>query len=449
MSDKNPVQQVLERVDQIEAASLLKLEAIKTEVATQIEASNAEVLEKFSALEAKVAAIPAPSVIRAPAKTVRGDVNRKVKEQLSKFAKSSGRMEQEVQLWDSADQHEAYLKEASSLTGGGDQKGGRTGYDPVFAALRLQNPMRGLVSATATDGSSYQFRSKIGNAGAAWGYAVNNNGSGTTQDTSIWQVVLADLNVQFPVRTAVLDDVDGLDSTIVDDMLAEFSSAEGNSMVQNNDQSGTTTTATGGTSGLRGLASYGGANGSYTGGTISTAAYGTSGTGATAGVHSLATYDQATTNAAAATNNTKYADLINFIHSLPQAYWGNSKWMVSPLFLAAVRGLVDSNGTPIFERMSPLETNGIVGKLLGFDVVVNNYVDSPYSVGTAATTKRYPAFFGDFNRGFKIVDRLSMTLKRYDQTTPGSIVFYGEKRLNSSVVDPNAIIRYRSTATGA
>jgi len=77
-------------------------------------------------------------------------------------------------------------------------------------------------------------------------------------------------------------------------------------MILNNDQSGSTTTATGGTNGLRGLNSYGGANSSYTGGTISTAAFGSSGTASTDGLHSLATYDQITTNAAGTANNVTY-----------------------------------------------------------------------------------------------------------------------------------------------
>jgi HK97 family phage major capsid protein len=56
-------------------------------------------------------------------------------------------------------------------------------------------------------------------------------------------------------------------------------------------------------------------------------------------------------------------------------------------------------------------------------------------------------YFGDWQRGHTIVDRLNMVLRRYDQTLPGSITFYGEKRLATSVVDPFAIVRYRSTGT--
>ena len=77
----------------------------------------------------------------------------------------------------------------------------------------------------ATDGSSYQFRVKTGNAGAQWGYAIQNNGTPTTENTSIWQLVLKDINVQFPIRTAALDDIDGLEANIVDDMLAELRAA--------------------------------------------------------------------------------------------------------------------------------------------------------------------------------------------------------------------------------
>lgn len=446
------VEKILEKVDAIEAAQLTKIDEVKTEVAATVEAAKNEVNEKMAALEAKVASISAPEFIRTPQKTVRGDVNRRVREQLAGFTKQTGaKMHQEIKLWESEDQHAAYLTEASALTGSGAGIGGRTAYDPVFHKLRLLNPMRGVSRNVATDGSSYQFRAKTGDAGAQWGYAIQNNGAATTEATSIWQLNMQDINVQFPIRTAALDDIDGLEANVVDDMLQEFSQQEGLSMILNNDQSGSTTTAYGATNGLRGLNQYGGANSTYTGGTISTAAFGSSGTASTNGLHSIATYDQITTNGFASANNVQYSDLINFIHNLPQQYWStNNKFIINPIMLAGIRGLKDNNGTPVFERMSPLIYDGIVGKLLGFDVVVNSYVSSPVSAGSSAgTTSQYPMYFGDFQRGHTIVDRLSMVLRRYEQTQPGFITFYGEKRLATSVVDPFSIIRYRSTATGA
>ena len=445
------IEKVLEKVDAIEASNLSKIEEMKTEVTSSVEAAKAEIEEKFNALEAKVASINVPEIMRSPAKTIRQDVNRMVTEQLKNFAKGNGRVQTELKLFESVDQYAAYMNEASALTGSGAGIGGRTAYDPVFHRLRLANPLRGTSRNVSTDGATYQFRAKTGNAGPAWGYAIQNNGAATTESTSIWQLNLKDLNVQFPIRTAALDDIDGLEANVVDDMLVEFSQAEGSSMIINNDQSGSTTTATGGTDGLRGLDSYPGANSTYTGGTISTAAFGSSGTANSDGMHSIATYDQTTTNGFGAANNVSYNDIITFLHSLPQQYWSNgNKFLINPLMLAGIRGLVDTQGTPIFERMSPLVYEGIVGKLLGYDVVVNAYVDSPIAKGASAgTTNLFPMYFGDFSRGHTIVDRLNMVLRRYDQTQPGFITFYGEKRLCSSVVDPFSIIRYRSTATGA
>ncbi len=443
--------EIIEKLDAIEAKQAESIVAVEAKIPAAVEAVKAEFSEMVAALEAKVASVQAPAVIK-PEKTVRGDVNKSVREQLKAIVAGKSNFQKELQIFADEAQAEAYMKEASALTAGGDGKGGRTAYDPVFAALRLGNPLRGVSRTVATDGSSYQFRVKTGNAGAQWGYGIQNNGTPTTENTSIWQVVLKDINVQFPIRTAALDDIDGLEANVVDDMLMEFAQNEALSMIQNNDQTGTgSDTATGGADGLRGLDQYAGANSTYTGGTTSTAAFGSSGTGSSSGLHSLATYDQITTNAnTVGAANVTYKDLINFIYALPQQYWTESaKFVVSPVFLAQIRGLVDSNGTPVFERMSPLETNGIVGRLLGFDVVVNKYLDNPSqsTTGTAGTNSLYPAYFADWSRFHSIVDRLNMVMRRYDQTLPGYITFFGEKRLATSVRDPFAGVRYRSTGT--
>ncbi len=445
--------EIIEKLDAIEVKQSEAIQAVEAKIAPAIEAVKAEMSEMVASLEAKVAAIPAPAIIKPLAKTVRQDVNRNMREQLSAFYKGGRNVEKELQVFADEAQHAAYLAEASALTAGGDGKGGRTAYDPVFVALRLANPLRGVTRTVATDGSSYQFRVKTGNAGAAWGYAIQNNGSATTENTSIWQIVLQDLNVQFPIRTAALDDIDGLEANVVDDMLAEFAQAEALSMVQNNDQ-GLTSLPYGGSNGLRGLNQYAGANSTYTGGTTSTAAFGSSGTGSTSGLHSLATYDQLTSNTnSVTTNSVTYKDVINFLYALPQQYWTpDAKIMVNPFMLAAIRGLTDSNGTPVFERMSPLEgTPGIVGRMAGFDVVVNKYLDTPnqLTAASAGTTSLYPMYFADWSRFHTTVDRLNMVMRRYDQTQPGFITFFGEKRLATSVRDPFAGVRYRSTATAA
>lgn len=445
-------QVILDKLDAIEAKQVEAVQAVEAKIPEAIAVVQAEMAEKFAAFEAKLASVQAPAIIRAPSKTVRTDVNRAVKEQIAAYFKNGRVVEKELRMFEDESQYDAYLREASALTGGGNNQGGRTGYDPTFVALRLANPMRGISRTVATDGSSYQFRIKTGNAGAAWGYTIQNNGATTTEDTSIWQLVLQDLNVQFPIRTAALDDIDGLEANVVDDMLVEFAQSEALSMVQNNDQAVQSgTNPYGGTNGLRGLDQYAGSNSTYAGGTSSVAALGTSGTGSTTGLHSLATYDQLTSNVnTVAANAIAYKDVINLIYALPQQYWTpDAKFMINPILAQAIRGLQDTNGRPIFNSMESLNPDGIIGQLLGFDVVMNKYLDNPSqaTTGAAGTTSLYPMYFADWPRFHSIVDRLNMVMRRYDQTLPGFITFYGEKRLATSVRDPNAGVRYRSTAT--
>lgn len=444
--------EIIEKLDAIEAKQAESITAVEAKIPAAVEAIKAEFSEMVSALEAKVAAVGTPAIHKEQAKSVRVDVNRHVREQLKELAAGKSTFEKKLEIFADESQMQEYLREASALTAGGDGKGGRTGYDPVFRALRLANPLRGVSRTVATDGSSYQFRVKTGNAGAQWGYGIQNNGTPTTENTSIWQIVLKDINVQFPIRTAALDDIDGLEANVVDDMLAEFAQAEALSMIQNNDQTGDgTTVSTGGADGVRGLDQYPGANATYTGGKTSAAAFGSSGTGSTSGLHSLATYDQLTTNGnTVGANNVSYNDVINLIYALPQEYWTDSaKFVISPLLLNGIRNLKDNNGAPIFNRNEGLSVEGIVGQLLGFDVVVNKYVDAPSQIatGSAGTNSLYPMFFADWSRFHTIIDRLNMVMRRYDQTLPGFITFFGEKRLATSVRDPNAGVRYRSTGT--
>ena len=445
-------EKIMEKLDAIEAANLAKVEEVTATVDAKLAETVASFDEKVAALEAKVASVKEATPVIKTYKSISQEVNRMVKSQLSEFVKSNSRFEKELKLFEDAGQYDAYIKEASALTGSGAGVGGRTAYDPVFVALRLANPLRGVSRAVATDGATYQFRAKTGNAGAWWGYAINNNTDAphpnpTSEGTNIWQLTLQDLNAQFPIRTAALDDIDGLESNVVSDMLMEFSQQEALSMIQNDDQvASSDATPYGGSNGLRGLNQYPGANGSYAGGTISTASYGSSGTGSSSGLHNIATYDQLTTNGSASANNVTYKDVVNFIYSLPQQYWTpTAKFIINPLMLSAIRGLTDEQGRPIYiDGLS--RDDGIVGTLLGFDVVVNKYLDTPTYAGVDKADL-YPMYFGDWNRGHAIVDRLNMVLRRYDQTLPGYITFYGEKRLCTSVVDPFSVIRYRSTAT--
>jgi len=210
------------------------------------------------------------------------------------------------------------LKEASSLTGSGDTKGGRTLFDDAFAALRFANPIRQAARQVVRAGqSSVQFVAKTGNSTNQtnpWGYTFTADSGTPNTDTTIWQLPTRVITAQLPIRTAVLSDVNYLDETLVQDLMQEFGAVEAASMILNNDQAGSTTTTYGGTNGLRGLNMYT---------TASASAYGTSGTAITNGIHSIATVSQA--GAAIV-----YGDITDMARLFPAQYWTlpGTAWMI-------------------------------------------------------------------------------------------------------------------------
>ena len=117
-------QVILEKLDAIEAKQAEAIQTVEAKIPEAIAAVQAEMSEKFSAFEAKLAVVQAPAIIRAPAKTVRGDVNRSVKEQIANYYTGGRNVEKELKMFEDESQYDAYLQEASSLTAGGDGKGG-------------------------------------------------------------------------------------------------------------------------------------------------------------------------------------------------------------------------------------------------------------------------------------------------------------------------------------
>lgn len=312
------------------------------------------------------------------------------------------------------------LREASALTGSGLNVGGRAYFDDAFASLRYANPFRMGSRVIAADNSSaVQFVAKTGNATNQtnpWGYTFTPNSGTPGTATSIWYLPTRVVTAQLPIRIAAMDDINGLEATLIEDLGLEFSQQEGLSMARNNDQSGSTTTSTGGTSGLRGLDSY--ASGA-------SAAYGTSGTAITNGVHTLATV-----SFAGATPT--YDKIVNIANALPAQYWSmpSTAWHMTPAMIQTLRELKDTVGMPLFIDIGEPNEAGAVGSIFGWPVVPNPYL-----------TSDFPIYLANWNRFMTIADVEEMSVQMFEQTAPGFITLYAEKRVVSSVRDPFAGVR--------
>lgn len=313
------------------------------------------------------------------------------------------------------------LKEASNISGSGSGVGGRVLFDDAFAAARYANPFRMGARQVVLTESDAQFVAKTGNAADAtnpWGYTVSPNSGSPNINTSIWQLPVRVVSAQIPLRSAVLSDVNNLDPTIVDDLMMEFSQLEAASMALNNDQSGSTTTSTGATSGLRGLATYAAG---------STAAFGTTGTGPTNGIHTIKTVAKAGATLA-------YDDIVAVAGALPAQYWSmiGTAWHIHPDMILALRDLKSSiTGMPLLIESGD-DDGGSVTHMFGFPVIPNPYLD----INVA------PLFLANWPRFMSIGDFPEITLQRMDQTQPGFVTIYGEKRVVSTVRDVFAGVRF-------
>lgn len=331
------------------------------------------------------------------------------------------------------------MNEASAITGSGSNTGGRVIYDEAFAAMRFANPLRGLARTITTIGSDQAFVAKTGNATLQtnpWGYPLVNNTGTPNIATSFWQLPVRDLNAAFPVRTAALEDINGLEETLTSDLMAEFGQQEAAAMILNNDQTGTTTATTGGTNGVRGLNSYPSST--------TAAAYGTTGTGITNGRHTILGVS------CLASGVVSYNDLANLLAALPAQYLNKPTtcWMMHPATIQALREQLTvtataGEGSPMFLEVGD-DDGGAVVYVFGHRVIPNPYVSL---VGTAAGS--YPVYFAEWDKFFTIVDNLEMSIKRFDQTTPGSVVLFGEKRVACTVRDPFAGVRLVGIAAPA
>jgi HK97 family phage major capsid protein len=315
------------------------------------------------------------------------------------------------------------LREASAITGSGSNVGGRTLFDDAFAALRFANPIRQAARQVVRAGqSAVQFVAKTGNAANQtnpWGYTFTADSGTPNTDTTIWQLPTRVITAQLPIRTAVMSDVNYLDETLVQDLFQEFGAIEAASMILNNDQAGSTTTAYGATSGLRGLNMYT---------TAGTSAYGTSGTAITNGIHSIATYSQA--GAA-----VSYSDITDMARLFPAQYWTlpGTAWMMHPQTIHELRNL--GAGVTIRQFAEVGDADGGAGVyIFGFPVIPNPYMET-----TGAG--KFNIYLANWPNFVTIADIEEMNVQAFEQTAPGFITLYAEKRLASTVRNPFAGIR--------
>lgn len=134
-----------------------------------------------------------------------------------------------------------------------------------------------------------------------------------------------------------------------------------------------------------------------------------------------------TTNATSLTADS----VINCYHTLKTAYARNGVWAMNRQTVGQVRQLKDGVGQYLFMMGLP---NGAPNTVIGAP-----YVEVPDMPAVAAGA--YPVAFGDFNRGYSLVDRLDMQMLRdpYTQAAVNNVRYLFRKRLGGKVTMAEAI----------
>ncbi len=123
--------------------------------------------------------------------------------------------------------------------------------------------------------------------------------------------------------------------------------------------------------------------------------------------------------------------IIDLYHAIKTAYARNATWVLNRTTLGSVRKLKDNQKNYIWQPgLASLRPNTIL--------------DAPYIEATDMpdeASNAFPIAFGDFRRGYTIVDRVQLSVLRdpFTQAGSGNVRFIARRRVAGQVVLPESI----------
>lgn len=125
-------------------------------------------------------------------------------------------------------------------------------------------------------------------------------------------------------------------------------------------------------------------------------------------------------------NATDPADvLIDATVALKPSYRSNARWLMNRNTVGVVRKFKDAQKQYLWQ---PSIQVGQPSTLLGYAVAEDDHVP-------AVATGAYPIAFGDFRRGYRIVDRVGIRVLRDPFTAKPYVLFYTTKRVGGGIQD--------------
>jgi HK97 family phage major capsid protein len=293
--------------------------------------------------------------------------------------------------------------EAKALSVGSDPDGGYLVPDElertVNRGVRNVSPIRAIAQIRRVSGAVYKKPFAITDAAAGW--VAETAARPETNAPTLAELAFPTMELYaMPAATsALLDDaaVD-IDEWIADEVQGSFAAQEGTAFVTGN-----------GTARPKGFLDYTKvANASWSWGNIG----------------------YITTGTAGAFPASNAGDkLIDLIYTVKSGYRGNGTFVFNRATQAVIRKMKDGDGNYLWQ---PAAKAGDASTLMGFPVAESE--DMP---NIAADS--YSVAFGDFRRGYLIVDRAGIRILRDPYSSKPYVLFYTTKRVGGGVQDFDAI----------
>lgn len=121
--------------------------------------------------------------------------------------------------------------------------------------------------------------------------------------------------------------------------------------------------------------------------------------------------------------------LVDLYYALKSGYRNGATWLTSDKVLGTIRKMKDGDGN--FLWAAP-QTSADVPTILGKPVVTDDNMD-------ALGANKFPVAFGDFTRGYTIVDRQGIRVLRDPYTSKPNVLFYTTKRVGGGITNFEAI----------
>jgi HK97 family phage major capsid protein len=128
---------------------------------------------------------------------------------------------------------------------------------------------------------------------------------------------------------------------------------------------------------------------------------------------------------------------VDVTQGIKTGYRSNARWLMNRATLSKVRKFKDGEARPLWEPSTQL---GQPASLLGYPVSED---DNMNDVGS----NTFPVAFGDFRRGYLIVDRIGVRVLRDPYTAKPYVKFYTTKRVGGGVQNFDAIKVMKFSAT--